>query len=96
MDVATARWLVSPQAAPVLAAAAAEPDPDSLKAATRLRALTTPERAAAALTQAALRRRATAKFGRRAEQLFFTPTGSSRPPAAPSPRAGRPGSPPPG
>ncbi len=75
MELATARWLVSEPAEAVLAAAAAEPDPDSLAAATRLRALTTPDRAAAALTQAALRRRGRAKFGPRAERLFFTPDG---------------------
>ena len=73
MDLATARWLTSPDAAPALDAAAFEPDPGSLGAATRLRALVAPEQAAAALTQAALRRKAAAKFGPRAEGLFLTP-----------------------
>lgn len=75
MDEATARWLVSPDATGVLAAAASERDPDSLAAATRLRALADPQRAAAALTQAALRRRAAGKFGARAAGLFLTPDG---------------------
>ncbi|MFT3875538.1 MAG: class I SAM-dependent methyltransferase [Propioniciclava sp.] len=75
MDVATARWLTSDAARPALQAATAEPDPASLAAATRLRALVTPEQAAAVLTQAVLRRKAVAKFGRRAERLFFTPDG---------------------
>ena len=59
----------------VLAAAMAEPDPDSLAAATRLRRLTEPEQAAAALQQAALRRQAAAKFGAAAETMFFTRDG---------------------
>ncbi len=75
MDAALARWLVSDAARPALSAAAAEADPGSLAAATRLRALVAPDRAAAVLTQAALRRRAEAKFGRRASGLFFTPDG---------------------
>lgn len=75
MDVATARWLVSDAAAPVFAVAEAEPDPESLGAATRVRALCEPDRAAAVLTQVALRRRARAKFGARADGLFFTPAG---------------------
>jgi hypothetical protein len=68
-----AAWLVSADARPVLDAAAAETDPDSLGAAERLRRLTVPEHAAAALTQVALRRKAVGKFGERASRLFFTP-----------------------
>ncbi|WP_342373182.1 class I SAM-dependent methyltransferase [Propioniciclava soli] len=75
MDPDVARWLVSDAARPVLAAAAAEADPASLAAGTRLRALTAPDLAAAALAQVALRRRARAKFGDRAERLFLTPDG---------------------
>ena len=58
-----------------LAAAMAEPDPDSLAAATRLRQTFGPELAAAALSQAALRRAARRKFGSAAEQMFFTRAG---------------------
>lgn len=75
MDAATARWLTSDAAAPALAAATAEADPGSLGAATRLRALVEPDRAAAVLDQAALRRRATAKLGPRADRLFLTADG---------------------
>ena len=65
-----------------LALAMAEPDPDSLAAATRLRRRFGPELAAAALHQVALRRQAAAKFGADAAQLFFTRPGleqASRP-----------------
>jgi SAM-dependent methyltransferase len=58
-----------------LAAAAAEPDPGSLAAGTRLRARFGPELAVAALTQATLRRRARTKFGDAAEALFLTRDG---------------------
>jgi len=75
VDVATARWLVSAEAGPVLAAAAAETDPGSLAAGERLRRRSTPERAAAALTQVALRRKASAKFGDGAARLFLTKDG---------------------
>ena len=75
MDVATARWLVSDAAGPALRAAAAEADPGSLGAATRLRALVEPDQAAAVLDQVALRRRAVAKLGPRAENLFLTADG---------------------
>lgn len=75
MDAELARWLVSDAAAPALAQAAAEPDPDSLAAATRLRARWTPDQAAAVATQAALRRRAAAKAGPLGAQLFWTPDG---------------------
>ena len=59
----------------VLAAAMSEEDPESLAAASRMRAQFGPELAAAALTQATLRRQAKAKFGEAAAQMFFTRAG---------------------
>jgi SAM-dependent methyltransferase len=58
-----------------LAAAMAEPEPDSLAAATRLRRDFDPGLATAALHQAALRRKAAVKFGADAARLFFTRVG---------------------
>lgn len=58
-----------------LAAAAAEPDPDSLAAGARMRSRFGSDLAAAALTQTALRRRARAKFGAYAADMFFTRDG---------------------
>ena len=58
-----------------LAAAMSEEDPESLAAASRMRAQFGPEVAAAALTQATLRRQAKAKFGEAAVQMFFTRAG---------------------
>ena len=58
-----------------LASAMAEPNPDSLAAATRLRRRFGPELAAAALHQVALRRQAGFKFGADAARLFFTRAG---------------------
>jgi hypothetical protein len=58
-----------------LAAAMSEEDPESLAAASRMRTRFGSELAAAALTQAALRRRARAKFGSAAHQMFFTRAG---------------------
>jgi SAM-dependent methyltransferase len=58
-----------------LAAAMSEKDPESLAAASRMRARCGPELAAAALTQVALRRQATAKFGDAALEMFFTRAG---------------------
>jgi hypothetical protein len=55
--------------------AMSEEDPESLAAATRLRARFGPELAATALTQAALRRQARTKFGEAAAGLFFTRAG---------------------
>lgn len=75
MDAATARWLVSDAAAPALGAAASQRDPASLAAATALRALVAPERAAAVTEQVLLRRRAVGKAGLLADDLFWTPTG---------------------
>lgn len=72
MDLALANRLVGPQGRPALLAAAAEADPDSLGAATRLRAHFDNELSAAALSQVTLRRRAVTKFGPPAAMLFFT------------------------
>ncbi|WP_284549875.1 class I SAM-dependent methyltransferase [Aestuariimicrobium sp. T2.26MG-19.2B] len=55
--------------------ALAQPDPDSLTAASALRRLVAPELAALALEQASLRRRARSKFGDRAADMLFTATG---------------------
>ena len=52
-----------------------EEDPESLAAASRMRAQFGPELAAAALNQATLRRQAKAKFGEAAVQMFFTRAG---------------------
>ena len=58
-----------------LDAAMSEEDPESLAAATRLRARFGPELAATTLTQAALRRQARTKFGEAAAEMFFTRAG---------------------
>ncbi len=55
--------------------AAGQPDPASLAAATALRREVAPDLAAAALSQAALRRRARSKFGAVADTMLFTPDG---------------------
>ena len=52
-----------------------EDDPESLAAASRMRTRYGPDLAAAALTQASLRRQARAKFGDAAAELFFTRAG---------------------
>ncbi|MDO5499568.1 MAG: SAM-dependent methyltransferase, partial [Propionibacteriaceae bacterium] len=56
MEPAVARRLVSAEGVAALTAAAAQPDPGSLAAATALRRTFDPELAAAALAHAALRR----------------------------------------
>ncbi|MGD7733549.1 THUMP-like domain-containing protein [Propionibacteriaceae bacterium G57] len=58
-----------------LALAAAQDDPGSVQAATRLRAQFSSELATAALHQEALRRRARAKLGDRAADMLFTADG---------------------
>jgi THUMP domain-like/Methyltransferase domain len=68
-----------------LAAAMTEEDPESLAAASRMRARYGSDLAAAALTQAALRRQAKTKFGDVALEMFFTRAGleqASRPEVA--------------
>lgn len=82
MDPETARALVGTPGARALRLGAALGDPDSLHAASRLRAEVGPALAAAALDQLSLRRRAAAKFGADAERWFFTAAGleqASRP-----------------
>lgn len=77
MDVATLEWLQTDAGAALLAVAAqahADADGDPVRAATAVRRHEpTPERAAAALTQADLRARAVPKFGQDAALMFFTP-----------------------
>jgi len=67
--------LSTPVGVEALAAAAAQPDPDSLAAATALRSRFPPDVAAAALTQIGLRRSARTKLGARADSLLFTRAG---------------------
>jgi len=74
MDLDAFRWLLTDEGQQLLVAAAGAPE-DPLRAQTELRRTTTPERAAAALTQVTLRRRAEAKFGELADRMYFTPEG---------------------
>ncbi|WP_426508059.1 THUMP-like domain-containing protein [Dactylosporangium sp. McL0621] len=68
--------LTTPAGREALAAAAAQPDGDPLAAAEKLRAQGFPPAlAAAALTQVELRRKARAKFGTDAGQMYFTRAG---------------------
>jgi SAM-dependent methyltransferase len=83
VDRELASWVVSPDAQPALQAADAEPDPDSLGAAQRLRRDWPAAQAAMALTQVKLRRRAVTKFGPRAAELFFTTDGLEQATRAP-------------
>ena len=75
MDLEAFRWLLTDDGQQLLARAEGLTDADPLQAQTRLRAGSTPEHAAAALTQATLRRRAEPKFGDLAARLYFTPDG---------------------
>ena len=81
MDLDTFRWLLTDDGQQLLAAATlvqAQHEDDPVTAASGLRAgapSATPEQAAAALTQASLRRRATTKFGGDAARMYFTPDG---------------------
>ena len=67
--------LATPVGVEALAAAAAQPDPDSLAAATALRSRFPPDVAAAALTQIGLRRSARTKLGARADNILVTRAG---------------------
>ena len=75
MDLDDFRWLLTDEGQSVLAEATALVDAGTapLAAGSALRRRTSPERAATALTQADLRGRAVAKFGERAERMYFTP-----------------------
>src|SRR6476661_3006057 len=81
MDLEDFRWLLTEDGQRLLAAADEVVDEDPLRAQTALRRLAPdaaadhPGRAAAALTQASLRRRAEAKFGDLAPRMYFTPDG---------------------
>jgi hypothetical protein len=77
MDLDAFRWLLTDDGQALLeqAALAVGGQEDELAAQTRLRRTATPERVAAALTQATLRRRAEVKLGPSAARMYFTPDG---------------------
>jgi SAM-dependent methyltransferase len=74
MDLEAFRWLLTEAGQRLLDRAEAAPE-DPLAASARLRREASPDQVAAALTQAALRRRAVAKFGDLARVMYFTPEG---------------------
>lgn len=75
MDLDAFRWLLTDDGQALLARAEELDPADPLRAQTALRRHAGAEHAAAALTQAGLRRRAVAKFGDLAPRLYFTPDG---------------------
>jgi len=75
MDLVTARWLVSPDAAVWSSEARWIPDPAGLSAGAALRRHLPPERAAAVLNLETLRREAKTKAGELAAELFWTRDG---------------------
>ncbi|GHJ61132.1 methyltransferase [Nocardioides sp. OK12] len=75
MDLDAFRWLLTDDGQALLARAEELDPSDPLRAQTALRRHAGAEHAAAALTQAGLRRRAAAKFGDLAARLYFTPDG---------------------
>ena len=75
MDIETARWLVSEEAAQYIAQAHEFDDPSSLKAGTILRTELSADRAAAVADLESLRRRGTGKLGEIAHRLFLTHDG---------------------
>ncbi|WP_341923719.1 class I SAM-dependent methyltransferase [Nocardioides psychrotolerans] len=75
MDLDAFRWLLTDDGQRLLAQATPLADEDPLRAQTTLRRTAGAEHAAAALTQARLRRRAQAKFGDEAALMYFTPDG---------------------
>jgi SAM-dependent methyltransferase len=78
MDLEAFGWLLSPDGQALLARATqlyVDHAGDPVRTAAALRKAATAERAAAALTQVDLRRRAVAKFGDDAARMYFTPEG---------------------
>jgi predicted O-methyltransferase YrrM len=75
MDAESVKLLATSQGRMALALASDQPDAAATTAAQRMRAHFPPALAAAALTQTQLRRRATVKFGRAAQSMFFTRDG---------------------
>ncbi|MBZ5733196.1 methyltransferase domain-containing protein [Nocardioides sp. TRM66260-LWL] len=75
MDLDAFRWLLTDDGAQLLARARQVADRPALAQQAELRRHATPERVAAALTQAGLRQRAVAKFGDDAARLWFTSDG---------------------
>ncbi len=78
MDLDAFRWLLSPDGQALLNRATEvydETHHDAMHALSTLRKGTTPEHAAAAMTQVELRAKAAAKFGDLAESMYFTPDG---------------------
>lgn len=75
MDLSTAHWLVSQDAAEALSLASQAADPAALAVATQLRKRWTPEQAAAVVEQTLLRRRAFAKMGESAASWWWTRDG---------------------
>jgi SAM-dependent methyltransferase len=78
VDVESVEWLLTEAGQRVLAQAGSLDEPDPLRAHAALEracAGTPPELLAVALTQAALRERAVAKFGELAAAMYFTPDG---------------------
>jgi SAM-dependent methyltransferase len=74
VDLDAFRWLLTDPGQRLLARASEAPE-DPLQASAELRRDASAEHVAAALTQATLRRKATAKFGDLAERMYFTPEG---------------------
>ncbi|MQW76012.1 methyltransferase domain-containing protein [Nocardioides sp. dk4132] len=83
MDLDAFRWLLTDEGQRLLARAEELADLDPLQAQTPLRRVASAEHAAAALTQAILRRRAVAKFGGDAARMYFTPDGLEQATRAP-------------
>ncbi|NPC97508.1 methyltransferase domain-containing protein [Nocardioides sp. zg-DK7169] len=83
MDLDAFRWLLTDEGQRLLACAEELADLDPLRAQTPLRRVASAEHAAAAVTQATLRRRAVAKFGDDARRMYFTPDGLEQATRAP-------------
>lgn len=82
MDLDAFRWLLTPPGQALLEEAEAGPADDPSRVA-RVRRLAPPERAAVALTQADLRRRAVVKLGADAARMYFTSEGLEQATRAP-------------